>query len=106
MPTALEGQGDLGMNTNIRKSDAQSSWREVKISLSRGFQGRHGCFSYGYQEEGRLEKTVLSEETGREKQAVLCLGDWQKQGSEAQGGRVWLASLVAVCVLGYPSVQA
>lgn len=63
MPTALEGKGDLGMNTNIRKSNEQSSWKEVKITLSRGSQGRHGCFSYGYQEEGRLEKTVLFEET-------------------------------------------
>ena len=94
------------MNTNIRKSDEQSSWKEVKITLSRGSQGRHGCFSYGYQEEGRLEKTVLFEETGREKQVVLCLGDWQKQRCEAQGGRVWLASLVGVCMLGYPCVQA
>lgn len=34
MPVVLEGKGDLDMNTNIAKSDEQSSRREVKITLS------------------------------------------------------------------------
>lgn len=100
MPVALEGKGDLDMNTNIAKSDEQSSRREVKITLSTDSKEGVAASTMAIRRKEGWRRPVWRDV---ERSRQCAWGTSRSRGVrrlEAQGGRVWLAEHVGFHVQG------